>query len=68
MNRLLTRLIDAENGLALRSEQVRVRTAELGFDYEIKAFFSARMLFLLAILRSSFCRSREDARRLMRTC
>jgi hypothetical protein len=39
LDRLLTRLIDSENGLALRNEQVRIRTTDVAFDYELKAFF-----------------------------
>jgi hypothetical protein len=34
---LLLRLIDAENGLALRSEQIRLRQVDSAFDYELKA-------------------------------
>jgi hypothetical protein len=39
LDRLLSRLIDSEHGLALRSEQLRVRTTNVAFDYELKAFF-----------------------------
>jgi hypothetical protein len=39
LNRLLSRLVDSENGLALRSEQLRIRSTDVGFDYELKAFF-----------------------------
>jgi hypothetical protein len=39
LDRLLSRLIDPEHGLALRNEQLRVRPTDVGFDYDLKAFF-----------------------------
>jgi hypothetical protein len=39
LDRLLSRLTDSENGLALRPEQMRLRSTDLAFDYELKAFF-----------------------------
>ncbi len=34
---LLLRLIDSENGLALRSDQIRLRQNDFAFDYELRA-------------------------------
>ena len=39
LDSLLDRLIDSENGLALRPEQIRVRNTDLAFDYDLKAIF-----------------------------
>ena len=72
LNRLLTRLIDSENGLALRSEQMRVRTTELGFDYEIKAFFLGANAFLVSDAEKFFLsisggRTQADAQLIIQT-
>jgi hypothetical protein len=37
LDHLLARLIDSDNGLALRSDQIRLRQTDLAFDYELKA-------------------------------
>src|SRR5437667_6283090 len=34
---LLLRLTDSENGLALRSDQIRLRQDDFAFDYELRA-------------------------------
>jgi hypothetical protein len=39
LDRLLSRLTDSENGLALRIEQMRLRNTDFAFDYELKAVF-----------------------------
>jgi hypothetical protein len=37
LDALLLRLIDSENGLALRSDQIRLRQHDFAFDYEVRA-------------------------------
>lgn len=37
LEEILTRLVDTEQGLALKSEQVRLRQLDAGFEYEVKA-------------------------------
>jgi hypothetical protein len=37
LDKVMSRLLDTENGLALRSDQIRLRATDLAFDYELKA-------------------------------
>jgi hypothetical protein len=63
LDRLLTRLIDSENGLALRNEQMRIRTTDVAFDYELKAFFLGVNAVLVYDAEKFACPSREGERR-----
>lgn len=39
LDKLLSHLTDTDKGLGLRAEQIRMRSTDVGFDYELRALF-----------------------------
>ena len=69
---LLVRLTDSENGLALRSDQIRLRHNDFAFDYELKASFLANNAVLIHDAEKFFLsvsggRTEADTRLLVET-
>src|ERR1700726_5024438 len=72
LDKIISRLVDTENGMALRSDQIRLRATDLAFDYELRASLLSGYGFFIQdaekfYLGVSGGRTQADARLLAET-